>query len=387
MGAVTHHLEARGAHEVTEVARTFLFEGSATVVDARSSAQTCMGVLALGHGDVRDLDLALYTRSGQVVAEDTGTAPYAYVRACVDAGVQLYASAQMFEGRGEVVVLRMRDAPRELGRFAEEIPWSVSPGGRLEATRAVGTSGEASVLEGPAVEEERALAELGYVSVGAVLPMLLRGGLGVSRFSLDQPGCYRVVVIVPFARGVALTLTSPGGGSWEAQARGGDRATAFVCTSRAEELALRVESRVLRSVAIVRAFAHPQVTPEDVDTLGDARALGVAEARFIAASRGLALDHVGEGWVEGAVPLTWPIPLTAGRCYGVWALGPRGLQSVDVRLTDAHGVLLARTEGPPHGASVFHCATASGVVRLELRPKGEDGMVSLWVGTSEDRAP
>ena len=338
MRAVTHHLEARGAHEVTEVARTFLFEGSATVVDARSTAQTCMGVLALGLGDVRDLDLALYTRSGQVVAEDTGTAPYAYVRACVDAGVQLYASAQMFEGRGEVVVLRMRDAPRELGRFAEEIPWSVSPGGRLEATRAVGTSGEASVLEGPAVEEERALAELGYVSVGAVLPMLLRGGLGVSRFSLDQPGCYRVVVIVPFARGVALTLTSPGGGSW-------------------------------------------------VDTLGDARALGVAEARFIAASRGLALDHVGEGWVEGAVPLTWPIPLTAGRCYGVWALGPRGLQSVDVRLTDAHGVLLARTEGPPHGASVFHCATASGVVRLELRPKGEDGMVSLWVGTSEDRAP
>ena len=115
MRAVTHHLEARGAHEVTEVARTFLFEGSATVVDARSTAQTCMGVLALGLGDVRDLDLALYTRSGQVVAEDTGTAPYAYVRACVDAGVQLYASAQMFEGRGEVVVSQWSAGGRRPG--------------------------------------------------------------------------------------------------------------------------------------------------------------------------------------------------------------------------------------------------------------------------------
>jgi hypothetical protein len=385
--AITRHLEARGAHDIREVARAFLFEGSARVVDAVAETRTCMGFLALGLGDVRDIDLALYTRAGQAISEDSGTAPYAYVRACVDAGMPLYVSAQMYEGRGELLILRMRDAPRELGRFAESIPWAVSPGGRLEATRAIGTVGESSVLEGPAVEEERALAELGYVAVGTVTPLLLRGGLGMAQFSLDQGGCYRVVVLVPFARGVAVTVSAGPDQSWDGHARTGDRATAFVCTARGGTFAVRVESRVLRSVAIVRAFAHPQVSAREVATLGEARALGVAEARHVGATRGLVVEHVGQGWVEGAVPLTWPLSLEAGRCYAVWALGPRGLPSVDVRLTDGHGVLLARTEGPPHGASVFHCAAANGVVRLELRPKGEDGMVSLWVGSSQEKAP
>jgi hypothetical protein len=374
-------LKAHGASDITEVARAFLFEGDARVYESRLEHDGCVGFLALGLGEVQDVDLSLHTRAGQAIAEDTSVAPYAYVRACVAGDVPLYASAQLFAGRGELVILRMTNAPRELGRISSDLDLAVTPGGRLEGLRSVGNAREESPIDGPMLREDRALSELGYVATGPVVPMLLRGGVGLGSLPVQAGGCYRVLVLVPFARGVAITVEAPDGRLWEAHDSASDRATVFVCPGDQEgELRARVESRMLRSLALVRAYQHPEVDMSEVRALGDARALGTAEARFFARSRGLRLTHVGEGWVEGAVPLAWPITLQTGECYGVWALGERGLASVDVRLTDSTGVLVARTEGPPHGASLFHCATSTGVHRLMLRPRGENGIVSVWLG-------
>ena len=142
-----------------------------------------------------------------------------------------------------------------------------------------------------------------------------------------------------------------------------------------------------RSVALLRAFEHPDVDLGQRDTLGAARALGVAEARHVARDRGLQVTHVGEAWLENAAPLSWPVALAPGHCYAFWALGDRGLASVDVRLVDGAGVLVARTEGPPHGASLFHCASVGGAHHLVLRPRGPDGIVSVWLGTSDGSTP
>ncbi|HEY6881093.1 MAG TPA: hypothetical protein VI299_23870, partial [Polyangiales bacterium] len=114
--AVTAHLLARGASAVSEVSRTFLVEGQSTALPVRLERAGCAGYLALGLGEVRDVDLALYTKAGQLVAEDVAIAPYAYARVCGEAGTELYASATLYAGRGQLSLLRVDDAPRELGR-------------------------------------------------------------------------------------------------------------------------------------------------------------------------------------------------------------------------------------------------------------------------------
>jgi hypothetical protein len=388
LAQVKSHLEARGARDVREVLRDFLFEGESRVHELAAARGGCVGLLALGLGEVRDVDLSLHTVAGQALAEDTAVAPYAYVRACVAANVPLLASVQLYAGRGELVLFAMQEAPRELGRFAEGIPLAMPPGGGIEALRTIGGVPDESPFEGPMLAEERELAELGYVAPGPVVPLLLRGGQATSALVLEAGRCYQVVVLVPFARGVAIKVEAPDGTSWDGRMPAADRAAAFLCTERTGgEFQLRVESRVLRSVALVRAFEHPDVDPRDHESLGAARALGVAEARHVARARGLRVERVGEAWVESAVPLSWPVTLQAGRCYAVWALGERGLASVDVRLVDGAGVLVARTEGPPHGASVFHCASKGGGHRLVLRPRGQDGIVSVWLGSTDGSSP
>jgi hypothetical protein len=387
LAQIRAHLEARGATEVTEVLRAFLFEGDARVHELSLPREGCIGLMALGLGEVRDVDLSLHTRAGQPLAEDTAVAPFAYVRACVGAGVPLYASMQLYAGRGELVLFAMRDAPRELGRFAEAIPLAMPPGGGMEALRTIGGTPDESPFEGPMLAEERELAESGYMASGPVVPLLLRGGMATSAVVLEAQRCYQVVALVPFARGVAVRLDGPDGSVWEGRQGAADRAVAYTCTEQAGEYQVRVESRVLRSVALLRAFEHPEVDARERDSLGAARALGVAEARFVARARGLRVEHVGEAWLENAVPLSWPVALVPGHCYAFWALGERGLASVDVRLVDGAGVLVARTEGPPHGASLFHCPSAAGAHHLVLRPRGPDGIVSVWLGRSDGSTP
>ena len=77
----------------------------------RLSAGTCVGFAAGGDATVEDLDLFLRSEAGDLLASDTGPAPWAALRYCVaqDMGAVLELSA--YRGSGDVVVDRLEGVP------------------------------------------------------------------------------------------------------------------------------------------------------------------------------------------------------------------------------------------------------------------------------------
>lgn len=378
--SIVQHLQARGATEVSEVARHFLFEGQSTSHAQRLREDGCVAYLALGLGAVRDVDLGLYTRAGQLIAQDVAIAPYAYARVCGAAGLDIYASATLYAGRGQLQLLRIEQAPRELGRLPDSLPLAVSAGGRLEELRSVGSAIDDLSSEGALAYEERSHAVLGYVPAGAPQVLELRAGNARGQLLLLAGRCYRVALHVPMSRGVALELEGPGGQRWTARSSGENRTSAAVCAPEDGVYAVRAQARPLRGVALLRAFEHPAADLARARQLGDASALAVAEAEYVAAARGLELAPLGHAWVEGGAPLTWSLPLSGPGCYALAVVSEVGAAAVDVRLSDEQGVLLAHNEGRRGVPMVFFCSQGSGPVRLLLKARGPDIRVSVWLG-------
>ncbi|MDB4972450.1 MAG: hypothetical protein JWN48_791 [Myxococcaceae bacterium] len=384
LGAVEAHLRERGASNVSEVARGFLFEGEASAHAQRLQREGCVAYLALGTGEVRDVDLSLYTRAGQLVAEDAGVAPFAYARVCGARGLDLYASATMYAGRGELVLLRVEHAPRELGRLPSTIPFAVSAGGRLEELRAIGVAADELSPEGTLLQEERAQATLGYVTSGPPQALELRAGSARGQIVLRAGRCYRVMGVVPFSRGVAIEIESGAGQRWFTRSAGEDRTALALCATTDASYAVRVQARPLRGLALLRVFEHKAAEATLARDSGDATALAIAEAKHVAAQRGLSLQQLGNAWIESSSPLVWPVTIDKPGCYAFAAVSEVGSAAVDVRLTDARGTLIAHNEGRRGVPMVFTCAREAGPVRLVLKARGPDLRVSLWRGQSDE---
>ena len=82
-----------------EVARSFLFAGQSSTHVERLARAGCIAYLAIGRGEVRDVDLGLYTDPATDRRRRRG-APYAYVRVCGAAGLVLHAGVSLYAVAG-----------------------------------------------------------------------------------------------------------------------------------------------------------------------------------------------------------------------------------------------------------------------------------------------
>jgi hypothetical protein len=198
---------------------------------------------------------------------------------------------------------------------------------------------------------------------------------------LRASACFRAVAFVPGARGLMLEIESPFA-QREAKSVESDTARLSLCTAREGTFTLLVRTRAMRSVALVRLFEQPLARPADARRFGEERTLLAAEAEMMARERGLSLGHLGEVWLEGGMPVAWPVELAAGQCHMFAALPERGVEA-DVRLLDAAGVVLAHNEGRRGWPALFVCADQALKAKLLLHGRGSPGSVSLWVGKGE----
>lgn len=362
-----------------------MFEGEASVQEIALPRAGCFGFLALGTGEVRDVDLALYTRAGQALAEDLAQQPLAYARVCGDAGLALYVSATLYAGRGELLLLQVEDAPRGLERLPESIRLAVSVGGVAEQTRSVGAAPDDLMLDLRLEQAERALQGLGYQAHGRAGVVELRAGRMDGSLLLDAQRCYRVIVYVPVSRGVLVEIQAPPPSEkhWEGRSTQDERVEVPICTEVAGNYRVQVQARSMRGVAIFRAFEHTAAAAPEIRALGDARALAWAEASVLAEARGFRLSHLGEAWVEGSTRNRWPVSLRAGVCYVFAMVAEGGSPAVDARLVGADGVQRARNEGRRDMPLLFTCAERDETLDLVLRARRYDGPVSVWVGESQ----
>jgi hypothetical protein len=339
----------------------------------------CRAAFAWGGAGLRDVDLGIYSPTGLSLAEDRGAAPYGYARVCGAAGVTVFVSAQAFAGRGELSLYWIDAAPRSLGRLPEALPLAVAAGGRVSATRAVGGEAAELSVEAPLLHDERQLAAAGYVALGAPSLLEVRAGLAEGALLLPPQRCFRAVAFVPGARGLMFEIESAGK---LREARGADAELlrlAF-CQSSSAPVSLRVRTRALRSLAVLRVFEHPGASVAEAARFGEERALLLAEARVTAQGRGLRLAHLGEAWSEHGASVRWSVPAGAG-CLMVAALPEAGVEA-ELLLLDRSGSVLARNEGRRGLSTVFGC-DASAPLEVLVRGHGGAGPVSLWLGREE----
>ncbi|HEY6881689.1 MAG TPA: hypothetical protein VI299_26865, partial [Polyangiales bacterium] len=232
------------------------------------------------------------------------------------------------------------------------------------------------------IQEERAQLAVGYTLASPPLALELRAGAARGQLMLRAGRCYRLAGLVPRSRGVGIEVEGPDGERWSTRSSD-DRAALAFCAPADAVYPIRLQARPLRGVALLRAFEHRAIDPARVRELGEASALALAEAEYVAKSRGFTLSQLGHAWVENSAPLQWPVTLSKSGCYALAVVSEVGAAAVDVRLVDANGVLIAHNEGRRGVPMVFTCPETPGQVRLVLKARGPDLRVTLWLGEPE----
>ncbi len=373
-------LRGRGASSVSVLGRFFLFEGQAQAMAQTTSARGCVGFVVIGTGEVRDVDVALHTVSGLPLDQDVSTASYAYVRACTDRDVPLVLSATLYAGRGELTILRVESAPRELGQLPASIPLAVMPGGRLEPAQAIGDIPEEGEVSAMLSGEEARLAERGYIAAGAPEVLDVQGGLTTTSASWLAGHCYRVVAHVPYLPGLTLEVDDGSNAPRLAREPNRDAVELAYCAQRSGAHRIRLRVRTNRGVAVLRTFEHPGAKLAASPAAKHPElALGAAEVAHQLVARGLISEHLGDAWVETGDPARFSAMLTAGECYAAAAVSAR-VSPVDLRLVGPKGHILSRTEGRNGVALAYACATETGSYQIVLTSRGREQRVAAWLG-------
>jgi len=118
---VTHLREARLLEAEREIAGEATVRRPPTVhrLDGASpvtlvqtvQAGQCVGFAAGGDAELEDLDLFLRSDAGELLASDTGPAPWASLRYCASEHMQLSLELVAYRGAGQCVVERLDPAP------------------------------------------------------------------------------------------------------------------------------------------------------------------------------------------------------------------------------------------------------------------------------------
>jgi hypothetical protein len=372
-----------GIRQSSEIDRAFLVEGEHKAWLEQRQKAGCVGYLAVGLGEIRDVDLSVHAEGGQALDEDLGVAPYAYVRACVTQGVTLVVSASMYSGRGELLLIRIEDAPRGIRLPPAELGFAVAAGGRLEPTREIGAGPDFANLITTLTQEEQELARMGYAAAGPPSTIDIRTGNALGPLPLLEGRCYRVMVRVPLVRGLMLELLGPDGSRVENRQPTDEQASVAICARVSGTYVLRVAVRPLRAIALVRAFEHPDALPEpgrEAESL-----LRTAEARFALSARGFESSLLGQAWVEAELPAVLPVSVAQGQCYALAVVTAEDGPLIDIRLTDAQGRVLSRDEGRGHVPVLFHCASNAAALRLVVQSRGRSGRIAAWLGRESGR--
>jgi len=348
----------------------FLLEKETRVHSYTLVSDGCVGFLAIGQGMVKDLDLAIHADTGMLLAQDTAQDSHPYARYCGATGLSLHVVLQMYEGRGEVTLVTLLNAPHEMRALADVLRGCGVPAPDTKALTDVGPEPPGPSLPDAYLAMAGVLAEQGYRPEHVLIDDTLSERRRVNREAQLKSGvCY---------------------------------ALALIGEASVEDLDLRVVSRgaqptVLGEDSSRERFAVIKVCPPDADVMLDIRMYrgegrfqvhsfvsepvegfaapaGVeggtrsafAEISHAMARRGMQSSAAHWAVVEPGSQTMLPVRLLAGRCYAIGAVvGPElDGADLDLRLVDTEGRLLAWELGSSDQPLVFHCSAVDRLVRV-----------------------
>jgi hypothetical protein len=330
----------------------------------------CVGFLAVGHGLAKDIDLALHASTGVMLAQDAAQDAHPYVRYCGAAGLSVYVVMQMYEGRGEVTLLSLFDAPAELRALTDALKNCGEGGPDLTQLIDVGPEpAHPALAESYAFVRDR-LSQLGYRPDQVLLDDTLPERRRETREINLKPGsCYALAAVGDTTvEDLDLRVMSVGNEPVVLAEDTSRAPTALVklCPTDAP-MTLDVRMYQGNGRYQVHAFVSgsPVFSSMPVGLDGSSR-IGFTEISYGIARRGMRPESMTWALAEPGERMALPITVTGGRCYAIGAVvGPElAGADLDLRVTDGAGRLLAWELGSSDQPLVFHCPATDQVLHV-----------------------
>ena len=393
IAGATAALRSQGARPIDEPMIDFMLEGQSRAIPFTLDEAGCVGVLAVGHRRVHDIDLALYTESGIALVQDVEVDARPYVRFCGAEGLTLVATLHMYKGQGEVRLVRFADAPADLPDLHRTVGECFAGGGGMRRPSAdVGPPPPGRPLAEQLEEVRAELGALGYSDHDSERSGTLQIQQREAHAMSLPPGrCYAVAAVGD--AGVIdldLFVRTPVGVELARDVERDASAVARLCVD--DQPAHVVEVRMFQGAGDyrVRAFVldEQSASPAPAGLAGFAR-IAYAEAAARMRQRGMAPRPVGWGWLGPGERLAMPVRLEAGRCYAFAGAPADETASgdLDLMLLDDDETLLGRDVGTGNVPLLWHCAERSGIHRVVGRVYGAAGRYLVLIGEDGQGSP
>ena len=364
----------------TEMDRGFLTESHTAIHVDTLPADGCFGYLVVGHDGVRDLDLALHTTSGLALGSDVSVDKLAYVRYCGAEGLEVVATVQAYEGRGEYRLLRLENAPAQMPELDRNLGGCFA--GRVGLRGRPPDIGPAPVVSAAELLEQwhHDVEHEGYRRVG---PTRHQSGQPNAAVRLDAQRCYALLVAAsPETDQIALQVLSPQGRVIVRDEASGRRIRARFCTEMTGDFTVQVG---LEGGAWSLA---PYLLEEKVAAPTPLTAVGRFDWAVLAtrlARRGMRTRALAWGFASAGERLAVPVTLRGGRCYAFSVVRGDALAraGMDVTVAGAEGELVSWSIGGQPPPTAYHCPERDGIVRMRVRPRGGVGRFLLVLGEED----
>ncbi|MEM6960681.1 MAG: hypothetical protein AAF550_02925 [Myxococcota bacterium] len=385
----------------------FLSSGARVSLPFPPGDHSCFGVLATGSEPMGDLDLAVFSAPGALLAEDAGPYAYAYVALCREdaAGHALTLTAS--RGSGEVVLDFFKDAPSHVHQLNRDIGlcyagWTGPPAESSELHH-YGPDHDGPNHDGPGASVEA-------IAAGHVQEELRRGWqllqtarepsfqanvAAQTRFSVGAGMCYQVLIaleehIPPVKLRLEMTSTQHHSGPIRSlEARGRHPRLKF-CATRSGEVTAKVYlQRDLEVDAEQLAVCVFTLQPQQgiSSELVDAALWQWSEWVSLMNARGLGVRKRYQAYLLAGERIRFPLELEERGCFSAAAmLGGEASGDLDLVLVNSEGGLLANHLGGGQFPVVFYCSDGRSHLQLEVRRYRNSGPVWLGIADTPSRA-
>lgn len=385
MRAIGARLQPLGLTPEREAFSGFLTAGTRGTHPLELAARTCATWLALASEGIADMDAAIYSPEGEVLAVDSQPDARPTLQVCAgETSLRLYYTLQIYEGAGSFLMAGFTGPRSSLEAAAHA----------LGARPMVTDLGEASAAGQGRVSAFRdGQQRRGFLPVQLPVRVPLAAAQRArSVIAVEPGGCYSAAgFALDGLRGVELRVLDEEGTELARDAAGQEDAAVQFCAERRAEYAAELRGGAGTGAALLLLFraeaaliggraglwlGERPLEPAATETLDAVLATVTRRARQdgFARTRTSASVQLLPGGVTGQ-----PLSLGAHRCARIHAVGGPGIRRLQLTVVDARGQEVARAQGDAAGTYVHVCTSAAGELEVETHAVGGSGSVRVSV--------
>jgi len=385
MRAIGKQLESAGLAPSRDSFRGFLTTGARTTHKVHVEANSCATLIALASRGVHDMDAALYSPEGDLLAVDSQPDAHPTMQVCTGAEARvLYYALQVYEGAGSFVVATFV-GPQDTLETAAKLLGTRPALARLGTPEIDGPGRVAAFREG--------LQRRGFEPLQAPMRVQLARDQDIRVPLRVTPGqCYTAAgFALDGLRDVDLRVLDDEGGEVARDESREEDASAQFCAGRRAEYAAELRGVDGTGVALLILFQAEAASIGGLSGLwlGERPLARASTAPLDEALAAVAQRSTRDGFKPGRALLTGrlgpgeaiaqPFALAAQRCARIYAVGGPGVRRFSLVAKDNTGQTLASAEGRADTTYVHVCSATARELDLQLHAAAGSGAFTLAV--------